>query len=72
MTIAKEQRSLVFRTITELHNHLKVDKGAISLRDVRRKLDAGKISSEEIGSAIKVLDDEGHIHYDSQTEKIYM
>ena len=41
------------------------------IRDIRKKLDMNKISDEEIGAALSLLDHDGHIHYDSQTEKIY-
>ena len=70
--VRKEQKSLVFKTITEINNHSRMNSKAISLKDIRRKLDENVISNEEIGAAIKELDDEGHIHFDSQTEKIYM
>lgn len=71
-TVKKEQRSMVFRAVTELKNALKTDQGAITLREIRKKLDSKQISNEEIGAAIRILDEEGHIHYDAATEKIYM
>lgn len=63
---------MVFRAITELKNSLKTEQGSISIKEIRRKLDTKQISNEDIGAAIRVLDEEGHIHYDDQTELIYM
>lgn len=62
--LKKEQKSLVFKAITELKNRSKSDKGAISLKDLRKKIVEGLVSNEEIGIAIKALDHDGHIHYD--------
>lgn len=72
ITVKKEQKSMVFRAITELKNSLKTEQGSISIKEIRRKLDTKQISNEDIGAAIRVLDEEGHIHYDDQTELIYM
>ena len=51
-TVKKEQRSMVFRAVTELKNSLKTEQGAITLREIRRKLDMKQISNEEIGAAL--------------------
>lgn len=70
--VPKEKKSIVFRAITEIKNHLKTDKGHITLKEVRKKVDAKQISNEEMGVIINALDEDGHIHYDPQTERIYM
>jgi len=46
----------VFRAITDLKNHLKTDKGAITLKEVRKKINPEQVSNEEIGAAIRDLD----------------
>ena len=55
--ITKQQKSLVFKALTELKNHLKTSKGAISLKELRKKVDAKLVNNEQLGLAIKELDD---------------
>lgn len=38
-SVEKQQKSKVFRAITELKNNLKVQGGAITLKELRKKLD---------------------------------
>ena len=55
--LGREQKSVVFKALTELKHHLKTNKGAISLKDLRKKVDSKVVSNEEIGLAIRQLDD---------------
>lgn len=68
----KEHNSMVYRAINELSRSLKMAGGAITIREIRKKLDKKDISNEEIGAAIQFLDKEGRIHFEEQSEKIYM
>ena len=72
LEVGKEQKKLVFKVITDLKKKSKSNSGAITLKDIRKKLEKDNISNEEIGAAIAKLDGEGHIHYDPKEEKLYV
>lgn len=67
--VTKEQKSAVFKALTQLKNSHKGDKGSFTLNELRKKVN---LSPQEIGAALGELDEAGHMHYDSSTEKIYM
>ena len=70
--VTKEHKSMVYRAINELNRSMKVAGGAITIKELRKKLDQKEIGNEEIGAALQILDKDGRIHFDEQTEKIYM
>jgi hypothetical protein len=55
MVLKKESKSLVFKTIANLKNHLKIAGSGITLRELRKSIDANLVSNEEIGLAVKQL-----------------
>lgn len=67
--VKKEVRSAVFRAISDLN---RVRAGGHDFKEIKRKINRQDISNEEIGYAIRSLEDEGRIHFDPQTEKIYI
>lgn len=68
IVLKKESRALVFKTIVNLKNHLKNSGGGgISLRELRDKIDEKLVSNEELGLAIKKLQEDGQIVYEQAT-----
>jgi hypothetical protein len=71
--VTKEQISIVFKALTEIKSKKKGDT-AITMLDVRRQIqkDSKNITDEELGGALRQLGIIGHIHYESETNRIYM
>ena len=44
-SVKKQLKAMVFKAIVNLKNNLKTDNGAISLRDIRKKLETNLISN---------------------------
>lgn len=70
--MSKQQKSIVFKALTELKNKTRNETGSITVKDLRKHIDIGILSDEELGNVLKELDSDGRIHYENNEQKIYM
>lgn len=70
--VTKEQKSLVFRAITELHNKSRNEGASISLNELRNQISAAALTTEQLLTALSELDSDGRIHFESKEGKIYL
>jgi hypothetical protein len=57
---------MVFKALTELKNKTRNENGTVTVKDLRKHIDAAVLSDEELISVLKVLDADNRIHYEDK------
>lgn len=68
----KEQKSIVYRAITELKNKNRNEAGSISFSELRNYIPSAALNDDQMLAALLELDSDGRIHYEPKEEKIYL
>lgn len=71
VTVTKEQKSLVFKALTDLKNKKRNDNGYILMKDLRNHILISTLSDAALHQALQELDGSSNIHYVPNEARIY-